>query len=515
MLEFLFTVLSTLFYILSCRWNRLFRKTLHHKYVVSLEKVDPVLKLSGVEMAKMIKKKKITVKKLVELHIEQIDASKVITNSVVQDRFEEARKEAEKCDEILSRTEDPNTLPIFFGVPMSVKESFGVKGMSNTSGIVSRKNLRAKTTSPAVKRLVDAGCIILCVTNTSEACLWIESSNYVTGRSSNPWDSRHTCGGSSGGESANVSSCGAPFGVGGDIGGSLRIPAFFCGVFSHKPSPHIVCNDGHYPTVRNEQLDFMGTGPICRKAIDLYPTMKVLCDKPDRLGDPSKVDLSTLEIWNVDKIDRIYLRDVSKDLHECQLSVCDYLEQLGAKVNHKAPVNFDYSLEIWAAMMQGADSPTFYEHLMKPFVLWELLKWMVNSSNFTLPALIMCYAENLPNLVPTIKQDYINQGLELKKKIKEILGKNGVLVFPSYSVLAPKHNHAKFFPIRFAYAAIFNVLGLPVTQVPIGVSDTGLPMGVQIVSNEGNDHITIAVAMELERKFGGWQLDKVHLNKQK
>lgn len=306
MFEFLFTILSTIFYIISFRWNRLCRKTLHYKHTVSLGGVDPIIKSSGVEMAKAIKNKKISVVKLVELHIEQIKKANKIINAVVMDRFDLALDEAKKCDKILAECEDVSELPDFFGVPMSVKESYQVSGMSNTSGIYNRKDIRAKAHAPAVQRLVDAGAIILCVTNTSEACLWIESSNYVTGRSSNPFDSRHTCGGSSGGEAALISSCGTPFGLGGDIGGSIRIPSFFCGVFGHKPSPHIVPNDGHYPCVKNEQLDYMGTGPICRRAGDLFPLLKILSTKT--LKDPSTVDFSKLKIYNLEKIDRIYLR---------------------------------------------------------------------------------------------------------------------------------------------------------------------------------------------------------------
>lgn len=187
---------------------------------------------------------------------------------------------------------------------------------------------------------------------------------------------------------------------------------------------------------------------------------------------------------------------------------------MGSKIERKPEINFDYGLEIWSAMMRGADSPSFYNHLFPKgyssgIVMFELVKWFMNSSNYTLPALIMTYAESLPDYFPFLIKKFTDEGHALRKQVRELLGENGVLVFPSYSVLAPKHNHAKFFPIRFAYAAIFNILGLPVTQVPIGVAKSGLPMGVQIISNEGNDHITIAIAQELEKKFGGWQLDKL------
>jgi fatty acid amide hydrolase 2 len=98
-----------------------------------------------------------------------------------------------------------------------------------------------------VQRLIDAGAIPLGVTNTSELSLWIESFNRLYGSTRNPYDGARAAGGSSGGEGAAVGSGGSPFGVGSDIGGSIRVPAFFCGVFGHKPSPGLVPNTDHYP----------------------------------------------------------------------------------------------------------------------------------------------------------------------------------------------------------------------------------------------------------------------------
>lgn len=507
-LSLILYIFTCFFYIFTCRCNRLCKKTLFFKYKVTFDsKTNPILFESATEMAKMIKNKKITVQNLIQAHIDRIKDVNETINVVVQDRFKDALEEAKNCDKILSSTEDTSKLPFLFGVPMTVKESYQVKGMSNTAGIYSRKNIRSEQNAPAVQRLVDAGAIILCVTNTSEACLWIESSNYVTGRSNNPFDSRHTCGGSSGGEAAIISSCGSPFGLGGDIGGSIRIPAFFCGVFGHKPSPGLVPNGGHYPTVKNEQDFYMSTGPICRKAKDLYPLLKILSVKD--IKDPSSVDLSKLRVFTHEKIDRIYLRDVCKEVLESQRSVVRYFENIGSKICYKTDLDFNWSFEMWSSLMKSANSPTFYEHLNKPFVFLEIIKWFFNLSNYTIPALIMCYAENLPDLLPSLQKKFIKECEELKKQCEDLLGDDGVLIFPSYSVLAPQHYHAKFLPIRFAYAAIFNVLGLPVTQVPVGVSKSGLPMGVQVVANRGNDHITIAVANALEKEFGGWKLDKI------
>lgn len=101
--------------------------------------------------------------------------------------------------------------------------------MPNSGGVVARGELRSEHTAPAVQRLLDAGAILLGVTNTSEICMWIESDNRLYGRTSNPYDARRMAGGSSGGEGAAVGSGGSPIGIGSDIGGSIRTPAFWCG----------------------------------------------------------------------------------------------------------------------------------------------------------------------------------------------------------------------------------------------------------------------------------------------
>ena len=136
-----------------------------------------------------------------------------------------------------------------------------------------------------MQRLIEAGAIPLGVTNTSELTLWIESSNNLYGRTSNPYDPTRTAGGSSGGEGAAVGCGGSPFGVGADIGGSIRIPALFCGVFGHKPSSGLVPNTGMYPPTPGEAGRMLGTGVIARRAEDLMPLLRLIAG-PDG-ADPA------------------------------------------------------------------------------------------------------------------------------------------------------------------------------------------------------------------------------------
>src|SRR5699024_2538512 len=138
------------------------------------------------------------------------------------------------------------------------------EGMPNTAGVVSRVGLRATEDATSVARYRQAGAIPIGVTNTSEACMWMESNNKVYGRSNNPYDITRIVGGSSGGEGAIIGAGVVPFGLGSDVGGSIRMPAFFNGVFGHKASSGLIPNSGQFPPIEGEGLRYLSTGPLAR-----------------------------------------------------------------------------------------------------------------------------------------------------------------------------------------------------------------------------------------------------------
>eukprot|EP01089_Gocevia_fonbrunei_P016444 TRINITY_DN5090_c0_g1_i4.p1 TRINITY_DN5090_c0_g1~~TRINITY_DN5090_c0_g1_i4.p1 ORF type:complete len:166 (-),score=29.07 TRINITY_DN5090_c0_g1_i4:232-729(-) len=164
--------------------------------------------------------------------------------------------------------------------------------MPHTSGLKSRLGVISNQDAEVVNRLRKAGAIPLGVTNTSELCMWMESYNKCYGRTNNPYDLQRTCGGSSGGEGSIVAACGSPFGLGSDIGGSIRMPAYFNGIFGHKCTGGLISNDGQYPIAVNEANLYLSTGPMCRYASDLMPLLSVMSDV--QWGKPESVDLSSL-----------------------------------------------------------------------------------------------------------------------------------------------------------------------------------------------------------------------------
>ncbi len=222
-------------------------------------------------LVEAIRLKKLSPLELTEAHIARMEQVNPHINALAVRRFEKARAEAREATE-----NPPATLPPLHGIPFTVKEFYGIEGMPWSGGVRRFKDRLATRDSTVVSRMRKAGGILLGSSNAPEGGLWMETYNDVYGRTSNPWDSRRTCGGSSGGEGALVGSGASPIGLGSDIGGSIRIPAAFCGAFGHKPTPGRVPGTGHFPDNPGEAGKYMGFGPIGRSARDLALILDVI-----------------------------------------------------------------------------------------------------------------------------------------------------------------------------------------------------------------------------------------------
>ena len=475
--------------------------------------MDKLLLLSGVKLAEMIRNKEVSSQEVVEAHIARIQKVNPIINAVVKDRFDQARAEAKHADETL-KTIPPEQVPPFFGVPCTIKECFQLTGMPNASGLVARKSLISKEDATAVARIRKAGAIPLGVTNTSELCMWYESYNKVYGRTNNPYNPKHIVGGSSGGEGAIIGAGGSPFGIGSDIGGSIRMPAFFNGVFGHKPTGTLVPATGQHPIAENEALTYLATGPLARRAEDLMPILRIIAG-PDgkdpstrefKLRDPASVKVSGLNVINIPD-DGVH--KVSADLKSAQQKVADYLQSKGAMVKTIRLEKLKSSIDIWSSSIDS-ETKTLFRTLLGEgkgkdiSPLWELIKLFFGASEHTLPSIVLALIENLPRMLPSRMKKFVDMGKELQKELIELIGPNGIMLYPPFPSVAPRHNAPLFNPFQYAYTAILNIMTFPVTVVPLGLNKDGLPLGVQVASIPGNDHITIGVALELEKAFGGW-----------
>lgn len=480
-------------------------------FVRQTAKPGDLLRTSAFELAARIRRREVTSRAVVEAHIAQAGRVNPELNIIVRDRFDEARREADEADARVARSSAVD-LPPLHGVPCTVKECFELTGMPNSSGLWARRNLIARKDATAVARLRAAGAIPLGVTNVSELCMWMETVNKVYGRTRNPYDSMRTVGGSSGGEGASVASGCAPFGIGSDVGGSIRMPAFFNGVFGHKPTGGLVPNTGQHPN-REElpEARYNTTGPLCRRASDLMPLLRIVAgpDGLDRgarelpLGDEAAVSIDGLDVLSVEGNGMFA---PSAPLLASQRRAAQHLARRGARVRVARIEDLRHSLDIWSAAMAAAEGPSFAALMGEGVPVRagrELFRWLLGRSHHTLPAIGLALIEKLPILVGERAARAMHIGASLKARLAAEIGVNGVMLYPSYPKLAPLHGTALLPPIQFAYTALLNILEMPVTQVPLGLH-RGLPLGVQVASIGGHDHVTIAVAMELERAFGGW-----------
>lgn len=195
--------------------------------------MSDLVELSALELAERIARREVSSAEAVAAHIERIREVDGKLNAVVVERFAAALAEAQRADRMLDRSEPVGPL---HGVPVTVKESLDLAGTPSTFGIPSRAGIPAIRDDPYVAALRATGAIVVGKTNVAQLLIYGESDNPVYGRTNNPWNPERTCGGSSGGEGAIIAARGSPLGLGTDIGGSVRIPAAFCGVVGFKPT---------------------------------------------------------------------------------------------------------------------------------------------------------------------------------------------------------------------------------------------------------------------------------------
>jgi fatty acid amide hydrolase 2 len=469
-----------------------------------------MLTKSATELAAAIRAGDATAVAVVQAHYDHLDKVNPGLNAVVFQRREAAFAEAQAADAQRAAARDAGALdrlPPLLGVPCTIKENFAFVGTPQASGLLARAHIVNDHDAPAVARLRAAGAIPLGVTNTSELCMWMESFNKVYGITNNPYDPTRTVGGSSGGEGAIVGSGASPFGLGADVGGSIRLPAFFNGVFGHKPSPLLIPNAGQYPAATGEADRILGTGPLCRRATDLELLVRVLAgDQAPRLRDPAGVDLARLRVLTVEPERGPRMTDDQRGARDRAVRT---LVARGARYQPVDLPPLRKAFDIWAAMLSEADEETSIADMMfgtrHPMrAVRELFRLMIGRSPHTLPLIVLAAIERLAEMAPRRHRKLLQLGTDLRARLHELLGSDAVLVHPPYPSVAPRHYKALWPPFNFVHCAIFNAMQVPSTSVPMGLNHEGLPTGVQLVAAPEHDHLGIACALALEKDTGGW-----------
>jgi fatty acid amide hydrolase 2 len=474
-------------------------------------------------LAAMIRRGAVSSTEVVEAHIDRLERVDAVLNVLVEDRFEAARREAAAADARL-RQGDRDALPPLLGVPCTIKEFVAVDGMSWTAGIVVRRDQRARGDATVVARLRAAGAIVLGVSNIPEGGMWMETDNALFGRTLNPWDPARTSGGSSGGEGALLAAGAAPFGIGSDIAGSIRIPSAFCGVVGHKPSALLVPTTGHWGPSTPHAERMLCVGPMGRSVRDLELVLEIIAgpdghsgvDRALPAGGESHRDLRGVTVYPVVEHGGIRpVAEVARQVERAALALAERgaeIRALDAATWRRA---FGRTLAVWSrAMAASTDGgPTFADLIgggRRVSVVAEAVRSAVGRRRM-IPATLglialerlaqVPFGDRLLRLAPEVA--------DVQRTLEDLLGDRGVLLHPPYPRPAPRHHTALLRPFDFVYTALFNLVGFPVTAVPTGFDVAGVPLGVQIAARRGGDRLTLRVGRALEDALGGWRIAPV------
>jgi fatty acid amide hydrolase 2 len=474
-------------------------------------------------LASMIRTGAIRSSDVVEAHIARLEQVDGALNGLVEDRFDAARREAAAADARIAA--GATDLPPLFGVPCTIKEFLAVDGMSWTAGIVARRDQRARGDATVVSRLRAAGAIVLGVSNVPEGGMWMETDNALFGRTVNPWDRARTAGGSSGGEGALLAAGAAPFGIGSDIAGSIRIPSAFCGVVGHKPTALLVPTTGHWGPGTAAAERMLCVGPMGRSVRDLELVMEIISG-PDGVSGVDRTwpsepagshhDLRGITVYPV--VDHGGIRPAPDVARQVERSAAALAER-GATVRTLDAATwqrgFGRTFAVWSRAMTAAtgDGPSFAELIGggRPVsVLAEAVRTAVGRRRM-IPATIGLIA--LERLAHVPFGDRIlaqaPEVADVQRTLEDLLGDRAVLLHPPYPRPAPRHHAALLRPFDFVYTALFNLVGFPVTSVPTGFDRGGVPLGVQVAARRGGDRLTLRVARALEDALGGWRVAPV------
>jgi amidase len=469
------------------------------------------------ELATALADRKISARELLDAAISRIEAIDPKINAVVVRDFDRARAAADAADAALARGERRPLL----GLPMTVKEQFNVAGLPTTWGNPNFKDWRPEVDALVVQRLKSAGAVILGKTNVPIRLGDWQSYNEVYGTTSNPWNLDRTPGGSSGGSAAALAAGFVPLEFGSDIGGSLRAPAHFCGVFSHKPSLDLVPQRGSGPPqtppvpVRG---DLAVIGPMARSAADLALELAVLAG-PDEMAEGIGYKLALpsprherLADFRVLVIDTHPLCPTAGSIRTALNGLADRLGKTGCTILRESAKLPDLArttrvyMELLAAVYSLDLSP---EDRARIEAAAKVLSPEDQSlSAYRLRGISASHAEWIR--ASRVRAALRGQWFNLFQEVD-------VVLCPPMPTVAFPHDHAPQrtrqldvdgskvpYGDQVAWAAIATLNGLPATTMPIGHADSGLPIGMQIIGGFLEDRTTIAFAGLTEREFGGF-----------
>jgi amidase len=473
---------------------------------------------SATELSAALAAKKVSAVELAQDAIGRIERHDGKINAICVRDFDRGLEAARAADAARQRGESKPLL----GIPMTVKESYNVGGLPTTWGFPAQKDFVPPDDALSISRVKDAGGVILGKTNVPLGLGDWQSYNDIYGTTNNPFDLGRTPGGSSGGSSAALAAGYGPLSLGSDIGGSLRVPAFHCGVYAHKPTFALAPSRGHtpppFPPLPFDR-DLAVIGPMARSAADLSLLLDVIAG-PDPLeaGVGYRLALppsrhNGLKNFRVLLIDTDPVMPTNKAVRAAIEELAGNLGKVGVTVTRQSPLLPDF-----------ASTSRLYMRLLMSFLAGsfqpEVYAGVQAAAAKLSPDDISLGAERLRGIALSHRDWVFADGgrARLRAQWRELFKNFDAVICPIMPTPAYPHDHSQdqetrrididgkayVYPDQLAWPGIATLPGLPSTAIPLGLSPEGLPVGVQIVGPWLEDRTPLKLAELIEREFGGF-----------
>ncbi|WP_426437728.1 amidase [Bradyrhizobium genosp. P] len=473
---------------------------------------------TAVEVSAALKRKEVSAVELAEDTIGRIERHDGKINAICVRDFERGLAAARAADAAIARGEHKPLL----GIPMTVKESYNVAGLPTTWGNPAQKDFKPAEDALSIARVKDAGGVILGKTNVPLNLADWQSYNEVYGTTNNPYDLGRTPGGSSGGSSAALAAGYGALSLGSDIGGSLRVPAFHCGIYAHKPTFALLPSRGHTPPPLPAlpfDRDLSVIGPMARGAADLSLLLDVMAG-PDPLeaGKAYKLELpaarhTSLKDFRILVIDTDPVLPTDKAVRGTIDKLASNLDKAGAKISRSSPLlpDFAASSRLYMRILLSFLGATFPPEIHAGAC----------AAAAALPASdISLRAERLRGIALSHRDWVIADGgrARLRAQWRELFKSFDAVICPIMPTPAypqdqsPDQEQRKIlidgephvYSDQLAWPGIATLPGLPATAIPTGFAPDSLPVGVQIVGPFLEDRTPLKLAELIEREFGGF-----------
>src|SRR5882724_1117491 len=455
--------------------------------------------ISGI--AKKIRNKEISPCEVVDTHLRRTAELHPGLNAFVHIDEAGARKQAQASQRSVLSGDGLGPL---HGVPLTIKSCIDVTDWPCAAGSLLRKENQPNADAVLVRRLREAGAILLGNTNTPEFLMAYETDNRISGKTSNPWNTEYSSGGSSGGEAAAIASGCSAGGVGSDGGGSIRVPAHFCGICGLKPTPGRIPATGHFPAGAGAFPWIGVVGPMARTIADVRLLFEVMAgpdpgdalSSPVPLGTQIKIDPRALRIGI---LENPALGTATPETHAAVQHAAKLLADQGFTLEPFPLDGLDRALELWWFFFGP--------------VIGHLLGQAVAGKEDQISPMLREYLSQATSAAPITLDSFIEACAErdlLRAKILRQMQEVPILLSPVSSSPAFLHGEGNYRPGEgylntMRYSQWLNLTGFPGVSVPLGLSNGGLPIGVQLIGRPHEDELVLAVAERLEEARGPWQ----------